>query len=213
MWIPHQPKRPTEGLSYRTHPRVRKERYNPHSFESQMIQCALYAWSHSFDFRNATPTPNLLRTIRDLTQLDITKRAVAQPVLRALSYEPRKLKHPKNTKLKPFHYYYIFDRLDLAYGLEWQICHWLPMYAALDTTDDTEVFLSDIAHGDNILWAEILDQEVNYPEDVDKDWPTLWDKYGWSDEARREPPEDTTLKEEELRVNPKRFRTRKNASC
>lgn len=95
-------------------------RFNRHFFpfrrDFAMTQLILYSWARSLDFVQQP-------AIFELAEyLDLNKRIMGICVNRSLQYNPRKIRHLSNRSVVTYRF---IHHLDLAYGLEWQICMWM----------------------------------------------------------------------------------------
>jgi len=130
-----QPLRPDytedgQPLLYRTQPKKQKRHPKFYSAPQMIAAMRLYRASHADAIPENVAIVDLYEyALGDVAEV-VSKNAMGNAVIAALLYEPRKLKNNKAVE-KPTMIYAMLHKLDLRYGLEWQICaplyHWFLM--------------------------------------------------------------------------------------
>jgi len=127
IW-PHQPRRdPNDELRYRTFPM--KDRYIVSAVPNVIAQTALYRFTFEEEWPQMIGVADLHSYLfDDIYDRPVSKRHMGSTVIRAIAYEPRKLKGATKDNLVAQQTYCIERPEELRYGLEWMIYAWLPTF-------------------------------------------------------------------------------------
>lgn len=118
-----QPRRPLEGLNYRTYPRTDDPGLAILRDQAVTAQMMMYRWFANNEVPEMVSIDDLHREIFNGNH--VSKRVMGQMLLNALSYDPRKTKGvEKGLTEKATACYVIKDSMEVVYGLEWMICSW-----------------------------------------------------------------------------------------
>lgn len=150
-WNPFQPERPSHDENgipflYRRAPRTFTRRaYDPRVLVYMQTQVALYRWASSLEFRQKEYAGDLPKIISAgfSDGIQINSPEMGRVITNALIYKPTE---PKYIKGMGVHRIYQFASVeDLLYGLEWQICMWLPKHLrAVEGVDHDVTITEDI---------------------------------------------------------------------
>lgn len=127
MWQ-HQPKRDPEDIyRFRTYPS--KDRYLVSAVPNVIAQTGLYRYSFTENWPVMVGVADLHDCLfAEIPDRPVSKRHVGGTIIRAIEYNPRKLKGVTKNNPKAQQTYCINHAEELRYGLEWMICSWLPTF-------------------------------------------------------------------------------------
>jgi len=205
-WNPMQPIRPRkkadgEPLQYRTHITKRDALYQIYNPTNMICQLKLYHWCRSLEYRTMVPMMNL-RNYLMFDYPNITKRSLGMTAMQTVPYTYRLLKGVTLDNPHATMCYAWRHPEELQYGLEWMLSTWIWKLEVQfedirelppeEMAKITEKVLDELAacedhsdvHGlfcEPVINGEFMDS-VPLKE---LDWPTLWDKFGWTEEGRQ----------------------------
>jgi hypothetical protein len=182
MWD-HQPKRDLDNqFNYRTWPL--RNRYVVSGISNVIVQTGLYRYTFAEQWPLMIGAGDLHDCLFSSIE-GISKRHVGATILRAVNYDPRKLKGATENNEKAQQTYCIEKPEDLRYGLEWMICSWLPTFLRAtvvpeDLPRDAEGYSEELEMIRDLTdedWSEqivtrLLTGEVKLREPA-------WDKVSW----------------------------------
>lgn len=199
MWNPYQPERDLTGVDARTHISRPDTTYDIFDWKNMAAQLVVYRWARSEEFIEKVAIGEL-HAYLFYNHLEITKRHMGQVIVQATTYNPRKLKGATSDNPKACMTYVWPNRLDLVYGLEWQLAMWVwameyKWDELLQNEHRTEIvseIFDEIASCESdefegyfvnpTLAGEFEEKNVNEDMIRKANWPALWAKYGWTDE-------------------------------
>ena len=168
-FINNQPKRDWQGMGFRTHHPTKTYPYNVLSPMSMAAQVMLYRWSTDVNlFVNMVKQSELHEYLMHPYPF-VGKKTLGTVICSSTIYNPRVLKGGSATT-KPAQCYLWRRRLDLVYGLEWQLCTWLWEFGG-----DMQDHLKDISSRPlGEVHAKYLQKMPTYRQ---MDWPEIFEKY------------------------------------
>lgn len=189
MFNKAQPPRPDytdDGtpLLYRTQPKKQTRMPKFFSISHILACCRLYRAARADDIPEQVAIADLYDFTMDGAEDIISKNAMGHAVVNSLLYEPRKLLNRKS--MKPTMTYRLLHKLDLQYGLEWQICsvmyRWLTHTGEFPKEQDQwhskmEEILEELAVSDHTdylgLYEEPLIEDSGELIAMEPDWITI----------------------------------------
>lgn len=203
MWNPLQPKRDLTGIDARTHIRNFGDTFNPQDAKNRAAQLMLYRWCLGEEYVDSVAIGEL-HDFLFWQYPQISKRQMGQVVVQATTYNPRKLKGVTSDNQKACMTYVWPNRLDLQYGLEWQLSMWIwgldKSWEELSQLPDPSEFVQEIFDEvgsceeqdfGNLYMMPTLEGQLcpgNEQYLQRPDWPTLWARHGWENEDWQKTP-------------------------
>lgn len=199
MWNSLQPERDLTGVDARTHVTEPNSIYNVFQPKNMIAQLVLYRWCRSVDYLDSVAIGEL-HDFLFWQCPEVTKRQMGMVVVQATTYNPRKLKGATQDNPKACMTYVWPNRLDLQYGLEWQLAMWVWRleYALRDATPEKtlEIFDEIGACEEQDFMSLYVNptRDQTFVEEPRQtvDWPALWAKHGWEVEDYRPAPTERT---------------------
>lgn len=161
----HQPRRdPEQTFQYRTWPM--KDRYLVSAVPNVIVQTGLYRYTYIDDWPVMVGAADLHNYLFSwIKDKPVSKRHVGSTIMRAVDYNPRKLKGATKNNEKAKQSYLIPHAEDLRWGLEWMICSWLPTFlqatvAREELPQDADGIAEELEMLKNLTDVEWLEQIV-----------------------------------------------------
>lgn len=201
-FIPCQPRRTKDMPEFRTHISHPHSPYNPMHPESAAAQVALYRWTHSADWVNGPSIADLHQFLMfDWSKHQyFSKHRLGNAVVQSTIYNPRKLKAKTKDNPYPKSIYVWKDKLDLQYGLEWQICMWL--YKIESDRRTAEDFISFLEELITLPVSEVTSLYIEPTTTIEPpDWNSIWQKFNLYDQEFIS--KDLYIKDVESKPRPK----------
>ena len=197
MWNSLQPERDLTKVDARTHISEPLSRYNVFDWKNQVAQLVLYRWARSDEFVDSVAIGELHEFLFYKYPY-VTKRQMGMAVVQSSTYNPRKLKGATQDNPKACMTYVWPNRLDLVYGLEWQLAMWIwaleSAYPEASVEKTLEIFDDIAVCEEQAFDSPYIDptKQQLYIADPDiylnSSWPSLWAKHGWKKEDWRPAP-------------------------
>lgn len=197
MWNSLQPKRDLQGVDARTHINEPLSIYNVFNWKNQIAQLVLYRWCRSEEYIDSVAIGELHEYLFWKYPY-VTKRQMGMAVVQATTYNPRKLKGVTSDNPKACMTYVWPNRLDLQYGLEWQLAMWVwaleddfPQASPEKTLEIfNEIAMCEGSDFESLYVNPVMERDFAADEDVylNVTWPTLWARHGWETEDWKPAP-------------------------